>query len=155
MNGPASASQIDPVRKALLVPIAPEKAFSLYTTGVASWWPLDSHSVGENRAETVILEGRAGGRFYERDKDGTAAEWGVVRVWDPPHRLVYSWHPGRPEDTGQEVELRFAADGSGTRIDLEHRGWEALGDKAEAVRANYDKGWDFVFGECFARAAGA
>lgn len=146
---------IAPVRKALSVPLSRDTAFRLFTAEIASWWPLASHSVGQGKAETVIMEGRAGGRFYERAGDGSTALWGEVRVWDPPRRLVYSWHPGRGADTAQEVELRFIGTGSATRVELEHRGWEALGEKASSMRDNYDTGWNHVLTECYGNAAGA
>jgi uncharacterized protein YndB with AHSA1/START domain len=146
---------IAPVRKMLTVPLAPAKAFQLFTADVATWWPLASHSVAEGKADTVIMEPRAGGRFYERTSEGKEALWGEVRVWDPPRRLVYSWHPGRSADTAQEVELRFSPAGSGALVELEHRGWEVLGDKADSTRDNYDKGWNGVFNECYGKAAGA
>ena len=36
---------------------------------------------------------------------------------------------------------------------LTHGGWHTYGDRAAAMRANYDKGWDFVLGERFAGTA--
>ncbi len=49
------------------VPGAPEQAWEAMTTGIGGWlWPME-------------IEGREG---------GSAAEVGVVTVWDPPHRLV-------------------------------------------------------------------
>jgi uncharacterized protein YndB with AHSA1/START domain len=155
MESTLDAQRLAPVRKSLTVPLTPEKAFRLFTADIATWWPLASHSVGASKAETVIFEGRLGGRLYERAQDGTPAPWGEIRVWQPPSRLVFSWHPGKPEDTGQEVELRFIAEGNGTRVELEHRGWEKLGEKAASVRADYDKGWNFVFNERYGNAAGA
>ncbi len=155
LNEARGEAAITPVRKTLMVPLPPEKAFRLFTADIATWWPLATHSVGESKAETVIIEGRAGGRFYERSSDGKEAVWGEVRVWDPPRRLAYSWHPGRSPDTAQEVELRFSPEAGGTRVELEHRGWEVLGDKAAATRESYDKGWNRVFNECYGKAAGA
>jgi uncharacterized protein YndB with AHSA1/START domain len=44
-----------------------------------------------------------------------------------------------------EVEVAFTSTGDGgTRIDLEHRGWEALGPDA-AKRQGYDDGWRTLF----------
>jgi hypothetical protein len=43
------------------------------------------------------------------------------------------------------VEVRFLAEGEGTRVEVEHNGWE----QAEALRRNYKSyeiGWDFVLG---------
>jgi uncharacterized protein YndB with AHSA1/START domain len=93
-----------------------------------------------------VLEGRIGGRFFERQEDGTEAVWGTVTAWEPPLRLAFTWHPGRAESTAQEVEVRFTPVDGGTRVELEHRGWEKLGERAEEARNEYDSGWDFVLG---------
>jgi hypothetical protein len=39
------------------------------------------------------------------------------------------------------VELRFTDNGFGTRVELEHRGWEMLGERAAEVREGYNTGW--------------
>lgn len=153
MNDATKTPRIPRVRKTLMVKLAPEKAFRLFTVEVGKWWPLMTHSVGKAAAETAVLEGRVGGRFYERQRDGQIAIWGHVSVWEPPSRLVYTWHPGRAEDSAQEIELRFITDGHGTRIEMEHRNWETLGQKAREARDDYDKGWDYVLNECFMKVA--
>jgi uncharacterized protein YndB with AHSA1/START domain len=142
--------ETDAIRRAVTVPCPVEEAFALFTGGIATWWPLTTHSIFEDRAAAAIFEGRVGGRLYEVSSDGEEGVWGIVSVWEPPDRLVYTWHPGRSETTAQEVEVRFAAEGVGTRVELEHRGWE----RAPERRAGYDKGWDLVLG-CYVEAAGA
>lgn len=37
-----------------------------------------------------------------------------------------------------------------TRVELDHRGWEALGEATEESFASYETGWDLVLG-AFAR----
>ena len=143
------------LRKTIEVAAAPDRAFSLFTEGMAGWWPMRTHSVGEDRAETVVFEPGVGGRIYERTLDGDEHVWGTVTAWEPPGRVVFTWHPGRGPDTEQDVEVRFEASGTGTRVELVHTGWERLGDRAAAVRENYDGGWDLVVGERFAAAANA
>jgi uncharacterized protein YndB with AHSA1/START domain len=142
------------LEKSITVTAPVEDAFRVYTEGIATWWPLESHSVSEDRAETAVFEARAGGRIFERDVDGVEHVWGTVLEWDPPHRFVHTWHPGRAEDTAQRVEMRFVPEGDSTRIELEHRGWEALGADAHKTFENYDGGWDYVLGERFADAIG-
>jgi hypothetical protein len=39
--------------------------------------------------------------------------------------------------------VRFTADHAGTRVDLEHGGWERLAD-AEQRSARYSHGWDKI-----------
>jgi len=97
--------------------------------------------------DTIVLEGHVGGRFYERLDDGTEHEWGEITTWDPPGRLGMTWHAGRGPETAQQLEIRFVAEGDGTRVELEQTGWEVLGDEAEATRANYASGWTGVLGQ--------
>jgi uncharacterized protein YndB with AHSA1/START domain len=137
---------IPAVRKSILVDAPVEQAFRAFTEGIAAWWPLRTHSVARERAEGVVFEGREGGRLYERTSDGEEHEWGVVLAWEPPSRVLYSWHPGRGDETSQEVEMRFTADGDGTRVEVEHRGWERLGERGREQRSSYDSGWDYVLG---------
>jgi uncharacterized protein YndB with AHSA1/START domain len=143
------ATDIAPVTKSVTVDRPPDEAFRIYTEAIASWWPLETHSPSQ-KSETLVLEPREGGRLYERTTDGEEVNWGEILVWDPPHRLVHSWHLGRPVAT--EVELRFTRKGTGTLVELVHSGWERHGESAAELRANYDSGWDFVFGERYASA---
>jgi len=132
--------------KAVTVELPVEEAFRLYTEGLATWWPYSTHSVEEENLETVVFENGEGGRIYERAKSGEEHVWGTVLAWDPPNRIVHSWHPGRGEDSAQEVEITFEPVGSGTRVELVHTGWEKIGDRAAQMFSNYDTGWDFVLG---------
>jgi hypothetical protein len=43
-----------------------------------------------------------------------------------------------------EVEVRFRAEAGETVVELEHRAWERLGQRAAAARASYQEGWDPV-----------
>ncbi len=140
---------LPPVRKHVTVARPLEEAFRVFTSGIGTWWPLKTHSANGDKAESCVMEERVGGRLYERSQDGQEVLWGTVRVWAPPHRVVFSWHPGRAEDTAQEIEVRFSPLPEGTRVDLEHRGWERLGKHAEEAHRQYTEGWDNVFGRCF------
>jgi hypothetical protein len=139
-----STQAIGLVRKTLTVHAPVEHAFAVFTGRMNDWWPLLTHSVAEERAESVTFEAHEGGRVYETIRGGETSDWGTVLVWEPPYRFVMTWHPGRDPDEATEVEVRFAADGPFTRVELEHRGWEARGEGAQAVRDGYDRGWDPV-----------
>ena len=67
-----------------------------------------------------------------------------MTVWAPPQRVVFTWHPGRPASTAQEVEVRFLSTKEGARVDLTHRGWEYYGPGAMKERNEYSPGWDYV-----------
>jgi uncharacterized protein YndB with AHSA1/START domain len=143
-------TEVAPIHKSVTVARPVDEAFALFTNGIAAWWPLATHSIFDERATTAVFEGHVGGRLYELSVDGEEGLWGTVLVWEPSHRIVYSWHPGRGEETAQEVEVRFSAEGDRTRVELEHRGWERAPEK----RLGYDEGWDVVLGQ-YVQAAGS
>lgn len=135
-----------PIVKVVTVNAAPAQAFARFTADMAAWWPLSSHSVGERDAETVTMEGRVGGRIVERMRGGREAVWGTLTVWDPPHRVAFSWHPGEEPEKSTHVELRFTASGMHTRVELRHSGFERLGPLAARTKRMYPIGWAFVLG---------
>ena len=144
-------TRVEPVRKSITVEASVEHAFEVFTERMSEWWPVKTHSAHKELADEARLEPRLGGAIFELWRDGRE-NWGEITVWEPPHRLVFSWHPGLGPEETTEVEVRFAADGDSTVVELEHRGWEARGDRAAEVRADYDQGWIGVL-ERYAAAA--
>lgn len=117
---------------AVRVPVAPAVAFRAFTAELDRWWrrgPKYRHA-GNAEGAAIHLEPCVGGRVYETWRDaGGEHEFvlGIVRVFAPGERLVYSWRNetfAPHEDT--EVEVTFAAVTSGTLVTVRHRGWEAL-----------------------------
>jgi uncharacterized protein YndB with AHSA1/START domain len=135
---------IEPVHKTLVVGCSPERAFEVFTRQIGTWWPLGSHSIGGDKITEVVFEEQVGGRIYERHSDGGEGEWGRVLAWNPPTRFAMSWYPGHDASQATELEVSFAADGDGTRVDLVHRGWEILAERAREARSGYDAGWGDV-----------
>jgi uncharacterized protein YndB with AHSA1/START domain len=135
---------VEPVHKTLVVACAPERAFAVFTHELGTWWPLGTHSIGGDKVVEVVFEEHVGGRIYERHEDGGEGEWGRVLAWDPPARFAMTWYPGNDAGRATELEVRFAAEGAGTRVDLEHRGWEILAEHAQEHRTGYDSGWGQV-----------
>lgn len=151
------------VRKTVTVNAPQEHAFRVFTEGMGTWWPMDSHHTGDQPAVDVVVEPRAGGRWYELAADGSEDQWGRVLAWDPSDRVVLAWHLSMsfefdPEpDRATEVEVRFIPEGpSRTRVKLEHRQLERFGDKSEDMRAVFDGpgGWGQVLAH-FEEAAAA
>lgn len=140
------------ISKAVTVAVPVETAFRIFTEEIGAWWPLATKSVGQKNAETLVIEPREGGRVYERVRGGEEHEWGDILVWEPPHRLAFTWHPGRGPETSQEVEVRFTASGDETVVELEHRGWERLVATADEIPEHYESGWEEVLSR-FALAA--
>jgi uncharacterized protein YndB with AHSA1/START domain len=132
-----------PVSRTTFVRCSPQHAFTVFTEQIGGWWPLQSHTVYEGDASSVAFED---GRIVERASDGRTDVWGEVLSWDPPSQLSFSWHPGQPDSERTQVTVAFRAEGDGTRVDLEHVGWEIFGGKADETRAGYanDDGWTAV-----------
>ncbi len=140
------APHLGPIVKIVSVKATPDEAFRRFTDEIADWWPLRSHSVGEAEAETVVFEGRVGGRIVERIRGGREAVWGTVTAWEPPRRVAFTWHPGDDPARAQDIEVRFTPVGNRTRVELQHGGFERLGEMARRARRAYPIGWTYVLG---------
>ncbi len=145
---------VPPVVKAVSVHAAPARAFECFTRDLARWWPLAQFHTGPDPVDCAI-EPRPGGRVFERAADGRETAWGTVIAYEPPHRLTFSWIVGLSAEHEQLIELRFAPEGHGTRVELTHSGWEKLGDAAAALRERYDRGWATLIERCYADYANA
>jgi uncharacterized protein YndB with AHSA1/START domain len=140
------------IRKSIHVKRPVEAAFRVFTEDIGKWWPLkDGYTFGGARADQIYLEGRPGGRFFERFADGEEFDVGAVTTCEPPSRVIFTWK-GPSWDAPTEVEVRFTADGDGTRVDVEHRGWERAGASAREIAPRYAGGWDLVLARYAAAA---
>jgi len=141
---------IAPVRKSVRVACSIELAFEVFTRAADTWWPTETHALQAGKVESIVWEEHEGGTVYEVSTEGERGHWATILAWEPPGRFVLSWEvvPGRP---ATEIEVRFAADGEGTRVDLEHRHWERLGGEGQSTRDSYDGGWDTVLAPYVAR----
>ena len=123
-------SSTDCVRATTIVPADPDAAFALFTAEVDLWWrrgPRFRH--GLDRPSVMRFEGEQGGRLVQvyTDEAGGAFEVGRVLVWKPGDRLVFEWRGGNFEPgLVTEVEVRFERAERGTRVTLEHRGWDRV-----------------------------
>ena len=111
----ARTIQVAPIRKSIVVKATAEKAFSTFTAGIARWWPA-AYTIGTSPQADVVMEPRAGGRWFERGQDGSECDWGKVLVWDPPRRVLVTWQIGGDwqyhADMITEMEVTFTALGA-------------------------------------------
>jgi uncharacterized protein YndB with AHSA1/START domain len=99
----------------------------------------------------AIMDPFAGGRWYERDEDGSECDWGKVLEWEPPARLLLAWHvngkASYDPSMSSTIEIRFiAVSANVTRVELEHRDLEHLGQDGAAIRemVGSPNGWGLV-----------
>jgi uncharacterized protein YndB with AHSA1/START domain len=147
--------KVAPVKKTVLVKASPERAFAVFTARFDAWWPK-SHHIGKAPMKEAVIEPRSGGRWYEKGDDGSECNWGKVLAWEPPSRLILSWHINGKfefdESVKSEVEVRFIAEGpNATRVELEHR---IESHDADVMRAGVDapNGWTAIL-EAYGKAA--
>ena len=140
-----SPTAISPIQKTRTIELEQAAAFELFTAQIGSWWPMATHSIAQEMAIGVRFEGRVGGRVVELTENGEEHSWADVLAWDPPHRFLLAWHPNLDPTAASLLDVRFQALESGTRIELEHRGWEEFGEaEGRSLRQQYDPGWEAV-----------
>jgi uncharacterized protein YndB with AHSA1/START domain len=142
---------LEPVCVTVEVPVDPDRAFQLFTAEIDRWWPLGTHSVGEERSRGVAFEPQVGGGIVETIEGAESALWGTVLRWEPPQVLAFAWHPAGTPDQSTAVLVRFTATAGGTQVAVDHVGWEQL-EQPFVTRAAYVSGWPLVIGNYVAYA---
>ena len=127
--------------KSVVLACDPDRAFTLFTEEAGQWWPVARRHT-RDAGSTIRME--AAGRFYERSRDGTEVELGVVLSFEPALRLLLDWYPGTGPDAPTRVEVTFEAVDGGTKVTVRHdrggAGDAVFGGNAPA----YDRSWDLV-----------
>jgi uncharacterized protein YndB with AHSA1/START domain len=141
---------IAPIVRSVQVKAPPARAFDLFAGHMDRWWPK-GRTIGGNPHVALVIEPRAGGRWFERDADGEETEWGKVLAWEPPSRLLLAWQINsqwaHDADCQTEVELTFTpAEGGGTVVTLEHRNLERFGADAARHADLLGGGWPGFLG---------
>lgn len=114
----------------IFIDLPPLETFEVFTSEVGLWWqslPQNTFRVG--RKGVMRFESGVGGALLETYPGTTFApyEVGRVSVWDPGHRLVFDFRGGNfSGNEVTQVEVRFESEEAGTRLTLEHRGWEVI-----------------------------
>jgi uncharacterized protein YndB with AHSA1/START domain len=150
----------EPVRDAVTVPAAPDRAFAAFAD-LNDWWPPE-YTWSADTLRTIAIDPHEGGACFELGPYGFRCDWGRVLAWEPPGRLVFTWQigPGRepvPDpEMASEVEVRVTPEGDGSRVELEHRGFERHGDGADGYAAalGSEQGWPYILGRYAARLSG-
>ncbi len=121
----------DHAKVTLLVRVAPEDAFRIFTEEIDGWWRSGmKFRMGRDRS-VVHLEPKLGGRLFESFRSPSGAErileTGVITTWDPPKRVVFDWRAANfAPDEKTEVEVLFEPTRSGTHVTVIHRGWAKI-----------------------------
>ena len=138
-------------------PLTP--VFEVFTRELADWWPQE-YTFSDQRLAGASIEHLEGGAWFEVDVDGNRTDWGQVRVWEPPDRLVVSWRVGSQRtqedpENASEVEVQFESLGASvTQVRVEHRDFEKHGAGAKELfdGMSSEQGWRRILAD-FSRSA--
>ncbi|HEY5024138.1 MAG TPA: SRPBCC family protein [Acidimicrobiales bacterium] len=132
-------AQSTPIRSTVVVDAPIDRAFTVFTEDIGSWWPPEHHILEAELAE-MVFEPRQGGHVYDRGVDGSECRWARVLAYEPPRRVVFSWDISVQwqieTDVAKtsEIEVRFIAETpQQTRVELEHRNIHHHGDGWEQI----------------------
>jgi len=138
-EGADATAPADP-RKSVTVPGTAAEAFRIYTEYPAEWLPAE-HTFIPN-PQSIAMEPRAGGRFYERGADGAEITRGTIVEWAPPHRVAITWRIGpgwRPvfdDDHASVIVVEFTPAGARTtEVTATYTHLDRHGDLAGMLRA--------------------
>ena len=156
MNDAAQRIAPAAIRKTIDVAVPVDRAFAVFAGRIGDWWHKE-HSIARDTTQVdVVIEPRAGGRWYEKGADGSEHPWGRVIAYEPPHRLVLAWQLTREfvydPDFETTVEVRFEETATGTRVHFEHRDLERMGADAVETFEGMDGGWGMLL-DLFKNAA--
>lgn len=136
-------TDVPDIRKTVTVRTTPDQAFTIFAERPIEWWP-DKHVFVEER-QSITIEPRVGGRYYERGIDGIEIAWGTIVEWDPPKRVVLTWRVGKgwqpiyDDEKASFIEVDFRAlDPSTTEVALTHSNLHRHGDIAPSIHAALD-----------------
>jgi uncharacterized protein YndB with AHSA1/START domain len=136
------------IRKSVTVNVPPERAFDVFAARMGSWWHKE-HSIAKGTTQVdVVVEPRAGGRWYEKGADGSEHPWGKVITYERPRRLVLAWQLNREfvydPDLETTVEVTFEERDGSTVVHFEHRDLERMGAGTVELLESMDGGWGML-----------
>lgn len=138
-------STIPDVAKSVTVDVAIDTAFTVFTTHMSLWWP-PTHKILPVERVGVVMQPKAGGRYFEWGTDGDELDWGRVEVFHPLSRVELTWRIGRSfqhlpaEAPCSRIVVTFSAlSPERTEVHLIHTDFEALGaEDGEWLRSVLD-----------------
>ncbi len=135
------------VSAATTVEVPIERAFTVFTEGIGTWWDPDHHII-EAPLDHMVFDPVVGGHVYDVGTDGSECRWSRVLAYEPPHRVVFSWDINTAWELEtdparcSEVEVTFTAVGpSTTRVVLEHQHLDRHGPDWVQLRDGLSSGW--------------
>src|SRR5689334_9918979 len=124
------------VEQHIEIKASPEKAFAavLYRFGEGNTTP-------DGTPLNLLLEAKAGGRWYRDRGNGIGHLWGFVQVIKAPALLELSGPMFMSYPANNHVEVKVEKTGTGSRVTLRHR---AIGMIDPEHRKGVSTGWNHM-----------
>ena len=113
---------MEPIRHGFHVDLLYDDAFRLFTRGMGSWW--DPDLTPDPQVFSGIEVGEAPGQPVTMLLGEDRYEFGEIVRFDEGWRYAQTFWLNMDPAHPTEIEVEFVFDGIGTRVDLEHRGWD-------------------------------
>ncbi|WP_439813703.1 SRPBCC domain-containing protein [Zavarzinia sp. CC-PAN008] len=116
------------VQVSIRVAATPQRAFDVFTREIGQWWRTGGlFRFTPREPGRLAFEGGAGGRLVEHLANGKVFEIGRVTSWHPGALLAFTWRQATFQE-GQETHVRvsFEPVADGTRVTVDHQGWETV-----------------------------
>jgi uncharacterized protein YndB with AHSA1/START domain len=140
----------DIVTATVEVAVDPTTAFAIFTEEIGQWWrPGPINWNDPRKAIGIRIEPGVDGRWIEvyDGVTGEGFECGRILVWEPGVRFIFLYRDAGHEIDDTEVEIRFEAIDGGTRVTLEHRGWDKVLPNLASKRSELKRwGWTNILG---------
>ncbi|CAN5325776.1 SRPBCC domain-containing protein [soil metagenome] len=119
-------SGAEAARVSIRVEAGLDRTFEAFAFRLGDWWrphPLFA-TTPKAPGTMALVDPGPQGRLIETLAGGQTFEVGRVAIWQPPHRLAFSFRPATlGPDQATEVDVSFEPIGDGVRVTLTHRGW--------------------------------
>lgn len=141
----------DVARVSVTVEVPPEAAFDIFTEDIDRWWRRGlKYRHSASSTGIIRIEPRLNGRLYESigtDPDARIIEVGRMQVWDPPHRLEFTWrNPNYSEHEHTTVAVTFVPSRTGTLVTVTHSGLASLRADHPARHGNEGRAFSRLIG---------
>lgn len=115
------------VTVSIRVDVDPLQAFEVFTRDIGTWWHRDArYQFMPGGKGFLRFEPGEQGRLVEESAEGSF-EVGKIVQWEPGVALGFTWQgPNFLPGQITKVSVKFKPSYQGTRIVLEHSGWENL-----------------------------
>jgi uncharacterized protein YndB with AHSA1/START domain len=106
----------------------PMAVFEAFVSDIGQWWVSNPLFMLTPQGDGALrFEPGEAGRLVTTLADGSEFEVGRITVWRPGERLALTWRQASfAPDQSTALDVRFEPAGEGTRVTVEHRGWDTI-----------------------------